>query len=47
MIRARKDFQMAVEQLDSLIDLYRKWLGMRNLEFMCVAGVTHLIEVKF
>jgi len=36
---------MAVEHLDSLIDLYRKRLGMRKLEYMCVSGVTHLIEV--
>ena len=36
---------MAVEQLDSLIGLYRKQLGIRNLEFMSVSGLTHLIEV--
>lgn len=36
---------MAVEQLDPLIGLYRKRLGMRNLEYMSVSGVTHLIEV--
>lgn len=36
---------MAVEHLDSLIDLYRKRLGMRKLEYMSVSGVTHLIEV--
>lgn len=36
---------MAVEQLDSLIGLYRKNLGMRNLEFLSVSGITHLIEV--
>ena len=36
---------MAVEQLDSLIGLYRKQLGIRNLEFMGVSGLTHLIEV--
>ncbi|GAU15437.1 hypothetical protein TSUD_44740 [Trifolium subterraneum] len=46
VITARKDFQMAAEQLDSLIDLYRKRLGMRNLEFMCVSGITHLIELS-
>lgn len=43
---ARKAFQMAVEHLDSLIDLYRKRLGMRKLEYMCVSGVTHLIELS-
>lgn len=36
---------MAKEKLDSLIDLYRKRLGMRKLEFMSVSGITHLIEV--
>lgn len=46
VITAQKDFQMAVEQLDSLIDLYRKRLGMQNLEYMCVSGVTHLIELS-
>ncbi|KAI5400496.1 Mismatch repair protein msh3, partial [Lathyrus oleraceus] len=43
---ARKAFQMAVEQLDPLIGLYRKRLGMRNLEYMSVSGVTHLIELS-
>ncbi|XLR63239.1 hypothetical protein S83_013911 [Arachis hypogaea] len=42
--RARKAFQMEEEQLNSLIGLYRKRLGMRNLEFMSVSGITHLIE---
>ncbi|XP_027365934.1 DNA mismatch repair protein MSH3 isoform X2 [Abrus precatorius] len=46
VIRARKAFKMAVEQLDSLIDLYRKQLGMKNLEFMSVSGTTHLIELS-
>ncbi|XP_057427626.1 DNA mismatch repair protein MSH3 isoform X2 [Lotus japonicus] len=46
VIRARKDFQMAVEQLDSLISLYRKRLGIRNLEFLSVSGATHLIELS-
>lgn len=36
---------MAQEKLDSLIDVYRKQLGMRKLEFMNVSGTTHLIEV--
>ncbi|OIW12510.1 hypothetical protein TanjilG_04674 [Lupinus angustifolius] len=44
VVRARKNFQMAVEQLDSLITLYRKQFGMRSLEFMNVSGTTHLIE---
>ncbi|CAI8604502.1 unnamed protein product [Vicia faba] len=43
---ARKAFQMALEQLNSLIGLYRKRLGMRNLEYMSVSGVTHLIELS-
>ncbi|KEH43722.1 DNA mismatch repair protein MSH3 isoform X3 [Medicago truncatula] len=46
VITARKAFQMAVEHLDSLIDLYRKRLGMRKLEYMSVSGVTHLIELS-
>ncbi|KAK7343678.1 hypothetical protein VNO77_12606 [Canavalia gladiata] len=44
--RARKAFKVAVEQLDLLIDLYRKQLGMRNLEFTSVSGTTHLIELS-
>ncbi|XLS71541.1 hypothetical protein HN51_028406 [Arachis hypogaea] len=44
--RARKAFQMEEEQLNSLIGLYRKRLGMRNLEFMSVSGITHLIELE-
>lgn len=36
---------MAVDELNSLISLYRKQLGMRNLEFMSVSGITHLVEV--
>ncbi|KAL5812968.1 hypothetical protein ACOSQ3_027918 [Xanthoceras sorbifolium] len=43
--RARKAVQVAKEELDSLISLYRKQLGMRNLEFMSVSGTTHLIEL--
>ncbi|XP_031261305.1 DNA mismatch repair protein MSH3 [Pistacia vera] len=43
--RARKAVQLAKEELDSLISLYRKQLGMRNLEFMSVSGTTHLIEL--
>ncbi|KAG0460562.1 hypothetical protein HPP92_020859 [Vanilla planifolia] len=34
------------EKLDSLIGQYRKQLGMFNLNFICVAGVTHLIELS-
>lgn len=37
----------AEEKLNSLIAQYRKQLGIRNLEFMCVSGITHLIEVTF
>lgn len=43
--RARKAVQSAKEELDSLITMCRKQLGMRNLEFMSVSGTTHLIEV--
>lgn len=43
--RARKAVQSAKEELDSLINMCRKRLGMRNLEFMSVSGITHLIEV--
>ncbi|KAK7279964.1 hypothetical protein RJT34_25026 [Clitoria ternatea] len=46
VIRARKAFKMAVEQLDSLIDLYRKRFGNKNLEFTSVSGTTHLIELS-
>ncbi|XP_058205866.1 DNA mismatch repair protein MSH3 isoform X2 [Rhododendron vialii] len=37
--------QLAKEKLDSMIVLYRKQLGMHKLEFMSVAGTTHLIEM--
>ncbi|KAK6250568.1 DNA mismatch repair protein MutS [Theobroma cacao] len=43
--RARKAVQLAKEKLDNLIFLYRKRLGKGNLEFMCVSGTTHLIEL--
>lgn len=43
--RARKAVQSAKEELDSLINMCRKQLGMRNLEFMSVSGITHLIEL--
>uniref|UniRef100_A0A2P2JHY1 DNA mismatch repair protein MSH3 n=1 Tax=Rhizophora mucronata TaxID=61149 RepID=A0A2P2JHY1_RHIMU len=43
--KAQKAVQLATEQLDSLINLYRKQLGMRNLEFVSVSGTTHLIEL--
>ncbi|KAK6155738.1 hypothetical protein DH2020_009986 [Rehmannia glutinosa] len=36
----------ANEMLDQLLSLYRKQLRMRNLEFMSVSGVTHLIELS-
>ncbi|XP_020682770.1 DNA mismatch repair protein MSH3 isoform X2 [Dendrobium catenatum] len=38
--------QMTKEKLDSLIIQYRKQLGMRNLDFTSVSGVTHLIELS-
>uniref|UniRef100_A0A2N9HGD3 DNA mismatch repair proteins mutS family domain-containing protein n=1 Tax=Fagus sylvatica TaxID=28930 RepID=A0A2N9HGD3_FAGSY len=43
--RARKEVQLSKEKLDCLIDLYRKKLGMRKLEFVSVSGTTHLIEL--
>ncbi|XVF09858.1 hypothetical protein REPUB_Repub07fG0133200 [Reevesia pubescens] len=43
--RARKALQLAKEKLDNLIGLYRKQLGNRNLEFICVSGTTHLVEL--
>ncbi|KAF7813276.1 DNA mismatch repair protein MSH3 isoform X1 [Senna tora] len=46
VIQARKVFQMAVEQLDSLIGMYRKQLGKHSLEFLSVSGITHLIELS-
>ncbi|KAG4907890.1 hypothetical protein JHK84_056414 [Glycine max] len=46
VIRAREAFKLAVEQLDSMIDFYRKQLGMKNLEFISISGTTHLIELS-
>ncbi|KAJ4843190.1 hypothetical protein Tsubulata_008107, partial [Turnera subulata] len=43
--RVRKAVQLAKEDLDSLISVYRKELGMRKLEFLTVSGITHLIEL--
>ncbi|GMJ06531.1 homolog of DNA mismatch repair protein MSH3 [Hibiscus trionum] len=43
--RARKALQLAKEKLDNLIGLYRKQFGNPNLEFTCVAGTTHLVEL--
>lgn len=43
--RARAEVQLAKEKLDLLIGMYRKQLGIRNLEFMSVSGATHLIEL--
>ncbi|CAI0546901.1 unnamed protein product [Linum tenue] len=42
---ARKAVQLAEENLDSLMHLYRKQLRNRNLEFTSISGVTHLIEL--
>ncbi|KAI3981024.1 hypothetical protein MKX01_011074 [Papaver californicum] len=36
---------MEKEKLDLLISQYRKQLRMHNLEFLCVSGSTHLIEL--
>ncbi|GKU89340.1 hypothetical protein SLEP1_g3490 [Rubroshorea leprosula] len=44
--RARMAVKLAKEKLDSLIDLFRKKLGVRSLEFMSVSGTTHLIELS-
>lgn len=43
--RARAEVKSAKEKLDSLIELYRKKLGLRKLEFVSVSGTTHLIEL--
>ncbi|XP_002510803.2 DNA mismatch repair protein MSH3 isoform X1 [Ricinus communis] len=42
---SNKAVHLAKEKLDSLINLYRKQLKMRSLEFMSVSGTTHLIEL--
>jgi len=39
--------EMAQHKLDLLIVEYRKQLGIRNLEFKTVSGLTNLIEVKW
>ncbi|RDX60525.1 DNA mismatch repair protein MSH3, partial [Mucuna pruriens] len=46
VVRIRKAFKMAMEQLDSLICLYHKWFGMQNLELLSSSGTTHLIELS-
>ncbi|KAF5191448.1 Dna mismatch repair protein msh3 [Thalictrum thalictroides] len=43
--RSQTTVQVANHKLDSLIDLYRKQLGVRNLDFISVSGSTHLIEL--
>ncbi|XP_059629291.1 DNA mismatch repair protein MSH3 isoform X2 [Cornus florida] len=43
--RVRTAVQLAKENLDSLIGLYRKQLKMHKLEFISVSGTTHLIEL--
>ncbi|XVE64210.1 hypothetical protein DITRI_Ditri07aG0083300 [Diplodiscus trichospermus] len=43
--RARKAVQLAKDKLHNLIGFYRQRLGKHNLEFMCVSGTTHLIEL--
>ncbi|KAL5727562.1 hypothetical protein ACHQM5_000745 [Ranunculus cassubicifolius] len=42
---ARTNVQVVNQKLDSLISLYRKQLGVRNLDFISVSGSTHLIEL--
>ncbi|KAG9441136.1 hypothetical protein H6P81_016990 [Aristolochia fimbriata] len=43
--RARRAVQRAEEKLDLLINLFRKQLGIQNLDFITVSGLTHLIEL--
>ncbi|GMH18403.1 hypothetical protein Nepgr_020244 [Nepenthes gracilis] len=43
--KAWKKVQLANEELESLIGLYHKQLGMRNLEYSSVSGTTYLIEL--
>ena len=45
VVRARQKVQLAKEKLDFLITLYHKQLRMSKLEFICVFGMTHLIEL--
>lgn len=45
--RAQKAVQLAKDELDALIVLYRKQLGTQTLEFLTVSGSTHLIEVDY
>ncbi|XP_039046481.1 LOW QUALITY PROTEIN: DNA mismatch repair protein MSH3-like [Hibiscus syriacus] len=42
---ARRALQLAKVKLDNMIGSYRKQFGNRNLEFTCVAGTTHLVEL--
>nr|GMC98505.1 DNA mismatch repair protein MSH3 isoform X1 [Ipomoea batatas] len=42
---AQRSVQLANEELDSLIGVFRKQLQIRNLEYLTVSGVTHLIEL--
>ncbi|TYH41256.1 hypothetical protein ES332_D12G303100v1 [Gossypium tomentosum] len=44
--RARKALQLAKEKLDNLIGLYRKQFRNHKLEFTCVSGTTHLVELS-
>lgn len=45
VVRCREAVQLAKDNLDSLIVSCRKQLGKRNLEFISVSGITHLLEV--
>ncbi|XP_047335666.1 DNA mismatch repair protein MSH3 [Impatiens glandulifera] len=43
--KAQTSIKVVEGKLSSSIGAYRKQLKMRNLEFICVSGVTHLIEI--
>ncbi|KAF9600548.1 hypothetical protein IFM89_010034 [Coptis chinensis] len=44
--RSQTTVEVANHKLDSLISMYRKQLGVRNLDFIGVSGSTHLIELR-
>ncbi|KAI4320021.1 hypothetical protein MLD38_033548 [Melastoma candidum] len=45
VVRCRQAVQLAKDNLDSLISSCRKQVGRRNLEFITVSGITHLLEL--
>lgn len=45
LAEARQAVLTVRERLDSLIVSYQKKLANRNLQFLEVSGITHLIEV--